>query len=472
MQQKIRKLILRMAGSTGALLISLAALAVTFLIDSKIDSSLLVNTAVLLTIVRGVYRISRGPHPLLHGHTIRKRLSRLLVDEAYIAVFLLAAAYVWGRPSDRPGLALFLTLNLALQVSFMYLFRHMFSRWSRKSADSSDGSLGNVARDQALIVGTGPLAKTAADAVLDAPETDTLLAGFLDFERTGFWRYRDVPLIGHPDSLRDIIATCQVDALIIALEADQLHFARTIRKTADEMGINVCLLPEILYPCFSDVQPGYLNGLPALICCSRPGCQMALLTKAALDRLGALVGLIFATPIMVAAAAAIKLTSRGPVFFRQTRCGINGKPFRLLKFRTMGMDAEGKKNGLEQHNEMSGPVFKIRNDPRVTKVGRVLRKTSIDEVPQFLNVLRGDMSLVGPRPPLPKEVAAYEPWQHRRLSVKPGITCLWQVNGRNAVDFEHWMRLDLDYIDNWSLLMDAKILARTIPAVIRGEGAS
>ncbi|MCK4460303.1 MAG: sugar transferase, partial [candidate division Zixibacteria bacterium] len=165
------------------------------------------------------------------------------------------------------------------------------------------------------------------------------------------------------------------------------------------------------------------------------------------------------------------LESRGPVFFKQVRSGLNGKTFKLYKFRTMCADAEHKKDALTNRNEMTGPVFKIADDPRVTRIGRFLRKYSIDEVPQFINVLRGDMSLVGPRPPLPKEVSEYDPWQHRKLSVKPGVTCLWQVNGRNEIDFDDWMRLDLEYIDNWSLWLDAKILARTIPAVIKGSGS-
>jgi lipopolysaccharide/colanic/teichoic acid biosynthesis glycosyltransferase len=174
--------------------------------------------------------------------------------------------------------------------------------------------------------------------------------------------------------------------------------------------------------------------------------------------------------MMIAAAIAIKIDSRGPVFFKQTRSGINGKTFKLWKFRTMENDAEKKKAELLEKNEMSGPVFKISDDPRVTKVGRFLRKYSIDEFPQFLNVLRGDMSLVGPRPALPSEVAGFEPWQHRKLSVKPGLTCLWQADGRNSIDFEDWMKMDLKYIDNWSLWEDTKIIARTIPTVLKGSG--
>jgi exopolysaccharide biosynthesis polyprenyl glycosylphosphotransferase len=191
-----------------------------------------------------------------------------------------------------------------------------------------------------------------------------------------------------------------------------------------------------------------------------------------MDILGAGFVLLCAAPVMIAVAIIIKATSRGPVFFQQVRSGRNGRRFTMLKFRSMVLDAEQRQAQLMHLNEMSGPVFKIRNDPRVTKIGGFIRKTSIDELPQLLNILWGDMSLVGPRPPLPSEVEQYKPWQRRRLSVKPGLTGLWQVSGRNNVDFDEWMALDLRYIDNWSLWLDTKILLRTLPAVLFRAGAS
>lgn len=159
------------------------------------------------------------------------------------------------------------------------------------------------------------------------------------------------------------------------------------------------------------------------------------------------------------------------MFFVQQRSGLYGRPFPMIKFRSMVVDAEARKSDLGHLNEMDGPVFKMARDPRVTRVGRVIRKLSIDELPQLWNVLRGEMSLVGPRPPIPAEVAKYERWQMRRLSMKPGITCIWQVSGRNEVDFETWMKLDLEYIDNWSLFLDLKLLLKTVPVVLVGAGA-
>lgn len=193
--------------------------------------------------------------------------------------------------------------------------------------------------------------------------------------------------------------------------------------------------------------------------------------KATFDRVSAAVGIIVLSPLALLIALAIKLEDGGPVFFKQIRSGIKGRPFVFYKFRTMNVDAEDQKEALQHLNGMSAPVFKITNDPRVTWVGRFLRKTSMDELPQFYNIFRGEMSVVGPRPPLPSEVRQYDERQRRRLSVKPGLTCIWQVSGRNNIDFDNWVKLDLEYIDNWSLWLDFKIISQTIPAVLRGDGA-
>jgi exopolysaccharide biosynthesis polyprenyl glycosylphosphotransferase len=238
------------------------------------------------------------------------------------------------------------------------------------------------------------------------------------------------------------------------------------------MGIKLCLLPDIYDHTISRCRTSSLNGNPVLLYHSVPDDRAALFFKGTMDRLGALVGILLTWPILLIAAVAIKIDSHGPVIYRQKRSGRNGKLFNMLKLRTMTNGADKEKEKLAHLNEMSGPVFKIKNDPRVTKVGKILRMYSIDELPQLFNVLKGDMSLVGPRPPLPQEVEHYAPWQHRRLSVKPGVTCLWQINGRNKVDFNEWMKLDLQYIDRWSLKEDARILAKTFPAVVKGDGAS
>jgi exopolysaccharide biosynthesis polyprenyl glycosylphosphotransferase len=202
-----------------------------------------------------------------------------------------------------------------------------------------------------------------------------------------------------------------------------------------------------------------------------PTDEVALLLKRAFDLISSATAVLLLSPAFLATAIAVKLDSPGPVFFRQTRVGKNGRPFKMLKFRSMRIDAEARLESLRALNEASGPVFKMRNDPRVTRVGRFIRRTSLDELPQFLNVLTGEMSIVGPRPPVPAEVSKYHRWQRRRLSVKPGITCTWQVSGRSNISFDQWMKLDLEYIDTWSLWQDIQICLRTVPAVLLSRGA-
>lgn len=199
--------------------------------------------------------------------------------------------------------------------------------------------------------------------------------------------------------------------------------------------------------------------------------HIKLRKKRTADIVGSSICLVVLLPILLAAAIAVVVTSPGPPVFRQERIGRNGRPFNLYKFRSMRRSAEEERDKLGHINEASGPVFKIKEDPRITRLGRFLRRSSIDELPQLWNVLRGDMSLVGPRPPLPEEVAEYSDWERQRLLVKPGITCIWQVSGRSEIDFETWVQMDIDYINRWSPKLDLELLARTIPAVLTGRGA-
>lgn len=189
------------------------------------------------------------------------------------------------------------------------------------------------------------------------------------------------------------------------------------------------------------------------------------------DIAGAAGALLMLAPLMVLIAVLVRVTSRGPVLFRQERVGLGGETFEMFKFRTMSEDAESRRDDLESSNEADGPVFKIKSDPRVTRVGGYLRRWSLDELPQFVNVLRGEMSLVGPRPPLPSEVETYNSWERQRLLAKPGLTCIWQVNGRSDVDFQSWVEMDLEYIANWRPGLDLELLAKTVPAVLKRDGA-
>jgi exopolysaccharide biosynthesis polyprenyl glycosylphosphotransferase len=194
-------------------------------------------------------------------------------------------------------------------------------------------------------------------------------------------------------------------------------------------------------------------------------------TKRAIDIALSGTALLILSPLFLLIAAAIKLSSPGPIFYSQVRSGLRGREFKMLKFRSMVMHADDLLEDLREKNEMAGAAFKMANDPRITPIGRLLRRFSLDELPQLINILKGDMSIVGPRPLIATENNKYEEWQRRRMSVRPGLTCLWQINGRNKLDFEHWMELDLEYIDQWSLLMDLRIMVKTLPAVLQGRGA-
>jgi exopolysaccharide biosynthesis polyprenyl glycosylphosphotransferase len=282
------------------------------------------------------------------------------------------------------------------------------------------------------------------------------------------------PQLGHLGSLAALLDRTPVDEVVFAAPDRELQTFREGMSACEARGVDVLFSLPSTVPHRGSMQIANISGFdyPLLNLRRTPTSEPRLAVKRAIDLVGGLVGLLLAGPIMLVAAIAIKVDSKGPIFFKQVRAGRNGRKFTMFKFRSMVVDAEELKARLAHLNEMSGPVFKIKQDPRITKVGRILRKTSIDELPQLFNIVTGDMSLVGPRPPLPSEVEQYEPWQRRRLSVKPGLTGLWQVSGRNQVDFEEWMQLDLDYIDNWSLWLDLKIIARTVPVVLLRSGAS
>jgi exopolysaccharide biosynthesis polyprenyl glycosylphosphotransferase len=261
----------------------------------------------------------------------------------------------------------------------------------------------------------------------------------------------------------------------VILSAKHTNFEQVeyVIRACELEGIEVWLIADFFSTQISRTSFDELLGRPLLVFRTTPEASWQGLAKQLLDFFGALFWLVVLSPVFLAIAAAIKFSSPGPVFFRQKRSGINGSPFTILKFRTMNTNAEQFKHELEAMNEMSGPVFKVTNDPRITPVGKFLRKYSLDELPQLFNVLRGEMSLVGPRPLPVDEVRRFDNLAHRRrLSVKPGLTCLWQISGRNQItDFKDWVRLDLEYIDHWSIWLDLRILLLTVPVVLRGTGA-
>ena len=327
-----------------------------------------------------------------------------------------------------------------------------------------------------LIVGTGPTARGIARSIAHHRFWGYRLIGFATVGGPDEEEARGAlpaPLLGRLEDIPRIVQEDPVDDVIFAVPRRQLDRMEELFEILQELGIRTRFAMD-LFPHVqaARVQLEELDGLPLLTFSTTPTNQLQLFAKRLADVGVSLLILGLALPLVLLIAGAIKLSSGGSVLFRQTRCGLNGRYFTLYKFRTMVRDAESRRHDLLHLNEMAGPAFKLRRDPRVTRLGRLLRKFSLDELPQLWNVLRGDMSLVGPRPPIPEEVAQYERWQRRRLSMKPGLTCLWQISGRNEVDFDRWMELDLQYIDTWSPMLDVKILLKTIPVVLSGRGAS
>lgn len=317
-----------------------------------------------------------------------------------------------------------------------------------------------------LIVGAGPRGQQMAEVINRHPELGYHLLGFIDDQKAP-------GVVGKLEEFARILAEQIVDEVMIALPVKSFYAEiNQIIELAEEQGVVVRLHSELFNHKLARARAEQLDDVPVLTLFTVPPPDARAVCKRALDLLGASALLLVTSPLLLLIAALIRLTSKGPALFVQERLGLNKQRFPMFKFRTMVTNAEALQKELEQFNEAGGPVFKMRHDPRITPLGRFLRKTSLDELPQLINVLRGELSLVGPRPLPVRDYERFDAyWFNRRFSVKPGITCIWQVSGRSQTGFDHWIKQDLEYIDNWSLALDLKILLKTIPAVLRGTGA-
>ncbi len=323
-----------------------------------------------------------------------------------------------------------------------------------------------------LIVGTSQRALKLVEKIKGNAHWGLKVVGFIDKDPSLVGKDKGgIEVIGTLENIAQILRERVIDEVIFSVPRKWLDEIEEAIHTCEELGIQVRLAADLYNPVIGRMSLGELEGIPLLNLSSTPQHVGQLFIKRFFDIFISSVALIILSPVLLVTAIAIKIDSSGPILFRQKRVGLNGRTFTFYKFRSMVKDAEKMREQIEHLNEMSGPVFKVRDDPRLTRVGRFIRKFSIDELPQLFNVVKGDMSLVGIRPPVPEEVEKYETWQRRRLSMRPGITCIWQVSGRNKVDFEQWMKMDLSYIDNWSLKMDFELLFKTIPAVVFTRGA-
>ncbi len=393
----------------------------------------------------GLYRLSFRPWDW-------EKIRIALESSVLVGLFLGFLSFALKLDVSRPLIFLFVFYQALLLTLPRLLLQ------SRRSASQR-----NI-----LIVGDGPKTYEMGELVSRYSEWGLKVIGYV--ERNG-----ESPRgegLGTVSDIPQIVESNVVDEIIFVGNGPKdLDGLEEILALCKEQGIRTRLAADFFPAKVSRVSMEFLENIPILTFSSTPDYPFSLFVKRAMDVTISAVLLVVLFPFMVLVGLLVKLTSPGRVIYKQVRCGLYGRKFVLYKFRSMRQGAEDVLWEIKHLNEMDGPVFKMRNDPRVTPFGRFLRKSSIDEWPQLWNVLKGDMSLVGPRAPLPEEVKEYTRWQRRRLSVNPGITCLWQVSGRNEVDFHEWMKLDLHYIDNWSLLLDLKILLRTFPVVLLGKGA-
>jgi len=382
-----------------------------------------------------------------------------------LAAASIPAFFVREFPVSRIFLLYLWAFQILLLISSRFVLRQTLQYVRRRGYNYR-----NV-----LIIGWNSRSAEMAKRIEEIPELGLRILGFIDSPDIGGNRQhvRDLHLIGTLNELETILRRNVVDEVLIFLPIKSFYLEiQEIIHICETVGVEAKIPTDLFTRKIARSTISRYDGIPVIDLYTSPKMTWQLLSKRFMDILLSGVLLILLSPLFLLVTLLIKATSRGPVFFAQRRVGYNGRQFSCLKFRTMVENAEERKKELLRLNEMTGPVFKIKNDPRVTPFGRWLRKLSIDEIPQLINVLWGDMSVVGPRPPIPSEVDQYHLNDRRRLSMKPGITCLWQVSGRNRIPFEKWMELDRQYIDRWSLALDLKILVKTIPAVFRGSGAS
>jgi exopolysaccharide biosynthesis polyprenyl glycosylphosphotransferase len=325
---------------------------------------------------------------------------------------------------------------------------------------------------RAIIVGAGEVGRTVMRTMVAHPDLGYQIVGFVDDDpakgTTDIGRFKG---LGSLDTLAVLVQDEAIDEVIITLPWQYHRKIMAIMAQCERENVRARIVPDLFQMTLSRMSITEMAGIPLIGVKQARISPVTLFLKRAVDVVFSLIVLNITAPLMGLIALSIKLDSPGPVLFRQARVGKGGKPFTVYKFRSMRTGAEEQKELLRDFNEADGPIFKIKDDPRVTRTGRWLRRFSLDELPQFYNVLRGDMSIIGPRPPLAEEVAEYQPWHMRRLETAPGITGLWQVSGRSELPFDEMALLDIYYVEQWRPSLDLQILLRTIPTILFGDGA-
>jgi exopolysaccharide biosynthesis polyprenyl glycosylphosphotransferase len=404
----------------------------------------------------GLYRFWKGPSFWQEIWALSKAL---LIASLVLGFGVFALKFVFV---SRIFLLIFFTVNFLFIISIRLGIRKLILLLNKKIETFR----------RILIVGTKDRARSFARNIEKHQDLGLRIMGFLATEeKTDSAHINGFPVLGKAQDLPQVLEREVVDEVVFAIAHEELKGMENLFLLCEERGITARVVMNFFPHNIAKTHLEELDGIPLLTFRTTPKNELVLLLRRIFDFCVSLALILLLSPLFLLIAILIRLDSPGPAIFRQTRCGLNGRKFTFYKFRSMVQDAEKKQAELVKFNIMQGPVFKMKNDPRITRIGYYLRKTSLDELPQLFNVLSGDMSLVGPRPPIPEEVENYEGWQRRRLSMKPGITGLWQVNGRNTINFDEWMKMDLEYIDNWSIWLDLKILLKTIPVVLFGKGA-
>jgi exopolysaccharide biosynthesis polyprenyl glycosylphosphotransferase len=422
------------------------------LADPVLGLLLFVTAWIAVLWAHGAYRL-RDRWSLQSDIRVVARALAVLAGGTFAFLFLVKLSDV-----SRMYLVLLYGLLFLATVADRAAIRWFFGRARRRGR--------NLRR--VLVLGTGPVAIAFAGRLEAHTELGLAILGFLGEPSDALapkW-----PYLGSVDKLPDVIHDGVVDEVAICLVTEDWGLIQSIAGLCETEGKIVRMPVPMPHLAIATGHVEDLDGTPVLSMVTGPTATIALASKRIMDIGFAALGLVLLSPLLGAVAVAISLSDRGPIFYRQERVGLHGRRFQVVKFRSMVTTADMMLESLQAHNEVNGHAFKMAADPRVTGVGRFLRRSSLDELPQLWNVVRGEMSLVGPRPPLPLEVAGYDQWHRRRLSMKPGITGLWQIEGRREPEFDRWVQKDLEYIDRWSTWLDIRIMLRTIPAMIRAEG--